>query len=467
MGRRKRLTDLQVASLPVRSTAYFHADPEMTGHYVRVTPGGARSFCAVARDPRGRQIWSTIGSAEILKIDEARELARTAIRRIRDGLPAKEKPPALPDSYAAVADNWFRREVEKKNLITQREIKRILQSHILLALGDRPFTEIKRSDVSKLLDKIEDRSGPRMADVVLSYMRSIADWYAKRDDDYVTPFVRKMRRSTAKPRDRILTDDEIRSLWRDADDLGTSGAFIKTLLLTGQRSDVVRTMRWDDLSGEGGQLVWTIPSRERAKGTAGRLKLSALAVDIINGQPRIADNPFVFAGSRTDGPMAIGRTHRRVGDPSNGGWRLHDLRRTHRSLLSRCGINRDVAESVLGHRLIGVEGIYNRFDYFDEKAHALAALAKLITEIIDGTPDKVITLRRCGDAPPIIQTVSAARSAELYAARYAAQTKQKPAPAPMPADDRRPAGRKTRTDPGAGTEHVDNLGTAVLGQSTF
>src|SRR5262245_56175106 len=83
MARRKRLTDLQVASLSVRPKAYFIADPELGGHYVRITPGGARSFCAVARDPHGKQVWSTIGSAEILKIDEAREIGA-------DGHPADQ-----------------------------------------------------------------------------------------------------------------------------------------------------------------------------------------------------------------------------------------------------------------------------------------------------------------------------------------------------------------------------------------
>src|SRR5262245_48177695 len=99
MTRRKRLTDLQVASLPIRSKAYFQVDPEMPGHWVRITPGGARSFVAEARNPTGKQVWSTIGSVEHFKIDESRERARTIIRRIKDGLPPKEKPAPQPDSY--------------------------------------------------------------------------------------------------------------------------------------------------------------------------------------------------------------------------------------------------------------------------------------------------------------------------------------------------------------------------------
>jgi Phage integrase central domain/Arm DNA-binding domain/Phage integrase family len=389
--RRKRLTDLQVAALPIRPKAYFHADPEMGGHYIRITPGGARSFCAVARDPYGKQIWSTVGRSDLLRIDEARELARKAIRRINDGLPPKEVAPVLPDSYADVATNWLKREVEKKQPITRREIERVLQKYVLPAFGDRPFTSIKRSDVSRFLDKIEDRNGSRMADICLSYMKVIADWYSQRDDNFVSPFVKKMRRHQTKSRERILDDEEIKTMWAQASEAGSYGAFVKLCLLTAQRREIVRCMRWSALADN----VWSIPTIERAKGTAGKLKLPQIAIEIIRAQPQIAGNDYVFAGSRCDGPMAIGRAvETRLGNmATENRWSLHDLRRTARSLLTRCRVDRDVAEAVLGHKLRGVEAVYNRHEFFDEKAHALAALANLIEEIINGSPDKVVPIR--------------------------------------------------------------------------
>lgn len=392
MTRRKTLTDRMLAALPVRSKAYFTADPEMTGFYIRITPNGARSFVAVARDPYGKQIWSTVGSTDHLKIDEARERARTVIRRIKDGQPPKDAPPPEPDSYAAVYANWLQREIAKKNLIRQRDLERALTKYVLPTFGQRPFTSIRRSDITALLDRIEDKHGAPTADKALTYMRSLADWYAKRDDDYVTPFVRKMNRSSNKPRERTLKDDEIRLLWTAANAAGTFGAFVKMLLLTGQRREAVRLMRWDELTDDTGAMVWTMPQAERAKGTAGQLKLPPLAADIINALPRIADNPFVFAGR--NGAIAIHVAHKQLRCPAVTGWRLHDLRRTHRSLLARCGINRDIGERVLGHRIKGVEGTYNRFDYFEEKTHALAALAQLIAAMIGGGPANVVQMRR-------------------------------------------------------------------------
>ena len=59
-------------------------------------------------------------------------------------------------------------------------------------------------------------------------------------------------------------------------------------------------------------------------------------------------------------------------------WRLHDLRRTARSLMSRAGVFSDIAEMVLGHKLTGVRGVYDRHSYASEKRNALEMLARLI-----------------------------------------------------------------------------------------
>jgi integrase len=69
--------------------------------------------------------------------------------------------------------------------------------------------------------------------------------------------------------------------------------------------------------------------------------------------------------------------------PNVAPWVLHDLRRTSRSLLSRAGVPSEHAERVMGHAIGGVEEIYNRHSYRDEKAHALARLATLIDSIVN------------------------------------------------------------------------------------
>ena len=60
--------------------------------------------------------------------------------------------------------------------------------------------------------------------------------------------------------------------------------------------------------------------------------------------------------------------------------------------MSRAGVRPDVAERVLGHAITGVEGIYNRHEYFEEKAHALRALAGLIETIVNPPAENVVSL---------------------------------------------------------------------------
>jgi hypothetical protein len=63
-------------------------------------------------------------------------------------------------------------------------------------------------------------------------------------------------------------------------------------------------------------------------------------------------------------------------------WRFQDLRRTARSLLPRAGINPDIAERCLGHKIGSPRGVYDRHPYIDEMREAFEALAKQIDEIV-------------------------------------------------------------------------------------
>ena len=384
MARRKSLTDNMIAKLKPGAKRLTMPDPELRGHYVRITPKGARSFVAVARNPDGKQIWATLGSADVLTIAEAREKAREAIKRVKAGQPAFEPPPVAPDSFEAVADNWMRRHVQTKGLRSEYEISRLLCGHLIPFLGARDFEGIRRSDVAALLDRVEDKSGTRQADAVLAVFSSMANWYAARSDSYVPPLARAMRRDDphARRRERVLDDDELRRLWAVAD--GPFGAFVKLALLTAQRRAKLSTMRWEDVSVDG---VWTIPSEPREKGHAGVLLLPDLAIDIIRAQPRISNNPHIFAGNGAGPATALHKRKKRLDERAGiAPWRVHDLRRTSRSLMARARVRPDIAEQIMGHAIQGVAGTYNRYDFFDEKADALKRLAGLIERIVAG-PD--------------------------------------------------------------------------------
>ena len=226
-----------------------------------------------------------------------------------------------------------------------------------------------------------------------------ASFYAARNDDFTPPFTKNMRRVAeyARTRSRVLDDAELRKVWTTAAaEADVYSSFIKVALLCGQRREKVVTMRWTDLSEDG---VWTIPTAPREKNTAGRLQLSKACLAIIDAQPRFASSPSSSLARHKDRPIA-GFSHRHrefMARCGVDGWTLHDLRRTARSLMSRAGVPSEHAERILGHVIKGVEGIYDRHGYSEEKRIALEKLASLIERIVGGEPgDNVLPLR----APP-------------------------------------------------------------------
>jgi integrase len=382
---RKTLTDKGVESLKAKPKLYSHPDPQLPGHYVRVTPTGTKSYVAVARNPNGKQVWTTVGSAALIKIDDAREKAREVIIRVKGGQRVEG-----PQSYESVAKEWLKRHVDARNLISASRIRGMLRNHILPAWGGREFTSIKRGDVAIMLDGVEDKSGSVAADRVLAVISSISNWYATRNDDYASPIVRGMSRAKSKDRarTRILDDDEMRLVWEHC--TGTFGDMVKLLLLTAQRREKVASMKWDDVGIDG---TWSVKNGSlREKGSGGDLVLPPLAVDIIRAQPRFASNPYVFVGKGDGHFMDYARCKTGL-DKAAGElphWTLHDLRRTAKSLMSRAGVQPHISERVLGHVIEGVEGIYDRHAYKEEKGQALRQLAGLIENILRGDSDKKV-----------------------------------------------------------------------------
>jgi len=414
---RKNLTEEGVRRLrptPGKQVDYF--DQRVTGLILRVSYGGQKTWrCRYYESKKVKthrlgQFPADPDNPVVgdLSVKAAREAARrfdpSALIRSADKL-----------SVTAVAEDFLKRHVEAKNLRTKAEITRCVRKYIIAEWGSRAFVEIRRGEVTRLLDKIEDTSGKRMADIVLSIFRKMANWHASRVDDYQTPIVPGMRRGNPAEhhRKRILSDAEIVALWTATDRLGSFGALVKLLLLTGQRREKVASIQWTDIDDG----VWTIRTEPREKQNAGKLDLPDAARKLIRSQAKVERCPFVFPASSMgrgksldDKDAVLGHFNSfsqqalalnammRESVPEMERWTLHDLRRTARSLLSRAGISSDIAERTLGHAIIGVEGIYDRHDYFKEKGMALARLAELIAAILNPPQGNIVTLaeRRAG-----------------------------------------------------------------------
>ncbi|HKF11130.1 MAG TPA: Arm DNA-binding domain-containing protein, partial [Xanthobacteraceae bacterium] len=164
----KRLTDIAIRNLKPGARRLEIPDPGQRGLYVQLQPSGTRGF-AVRYRLHGRPCKLTL--ARGVTLAQARKLAADALYDVARGVdPAEHRKAqrekaerANASTLAAVAQTYMRREGAK--LRTADQCEGILRRLILPALGAQPIASIRRSDIVQLLDKIEDTSGPRMADV--------------------------------------------------------------------------------------------------------------------------------------------------------------------------------------------------------------------------------------------------------------------------------------------------------------
>lgn len=390
----KALTDIAIRNIKPRDKRYEVADGGARGLYLVVQPTGRKSFCVRYRhagQPRKLTLQTGVSLAA------ARELCAKAMHELAQGndpakarLAAKKKAlDARADSVEAVCMNYLRREGPKLRTASVREAT--LKRLIFPAIGDTPIENVKRSDLVRLLDKIEDKTGTRQADLCLKYLGRVFNWHAARTDEFKTPIVRGMNRYNAKAheRSRVLNDDELRAVWKAAATGGAFGSLVHFLLLVGCRRGEAHRLVWSELEGDS----WRLPeSRNKTKQELER-PLSKAAQAVIAAQPRIDGVEFVF----TNGNRPISLAHgKRDLDLASGvtGWRLHDLRRTSRTLLSRSGVNADIAERCLGHVIGGIRSVYDQHKYHHEMAHAFEALAAQIDRIVNPPADVVTPLRK-------------------------------------------------------------------------
>jgi integrase len=170
------------------------------------------------------------------------------------------------------------------------------------------------------------------------------------------------------------------------------------LLLTAQRRDEIGLMRAEEIDGD----TFIIPAERYKTGIPNAVPLTKEA------RQWIGDRNAGFMFSTTGGKKAFSgyskakrqvdaviAEQRKVAKlkplPE---WRLHDLRRTARSLMSRAGVSSDIAEMVLGHKLNGVRGVYDRHSYAAEKRDALEKLAGLLALIINPPKGNVVQIAR-------------------------------------------------------------------------
>lgn len=251
--------------------------------------------------------------------------------------------------------------------------------------GTRRVKDISRRDVRELIDEVALRA-PIMANRVLALVRKMFNFGIERDWLEANPCQMVKRAAPERQRDRVLNEDEIRSLWAALDDESPLvAALFRVRILTAQRGGEVHGASWAEVDLTSGW--WTIPAERSKNGLAHRVPLSPQAVRILRAwRPKAGDSTWVFPSSHKKGPHIAHaqKAIERIVKASGGAFRGHDLRRTAASLMVGAGVSRLVVSKILNHVETGVTAVYDRHSYDLEKRAALDFWGKRVDQIVSG-----------------------------------------------------------------------------------
>jgi hypothetical protein len=227
------LTDIAIRNLKPAATRREIPDPGQRGLYVVVQPTGAKSFAVRYRyGGKPRKLTLTGG----ISLAAARKAASDALYEVelgRDPSEAKKITKAKAalaqaDTVQAICEEYLARKRHKLRTASSREAT--LRRLVFPEIGNQLIHTLRRSQLVRLLDKVEDQNGERSADIVLAYLSRVFNWHAGRSDEFLTPIVRGMRRQNTKEHAR--NHDELRSVWQ-AVDTGPFGCFVKFFIAHG------------------------------------------------------------------------------------------------------------------------------------------------------------------------------------------------------------------------------------------
>ena len=372
---------------------------------LRVSQGGKRAWTVIYKK-NGRMRRLTLGPFPSLSLADARRSAASTLREVHLGNdPATAKHEArVAETFGDLAALYLERhaKVEKRSW---PEDERIIDRELLPAWKFRKAGEIRRVDAIALLDKIVERGAPVMANRTRALISKIFNFGIRRGIVEANPaHAIGSPGGAEQQRDRVLSEEEIRKVWKALESEGSKArAIFRLALLTAQRRSEITGMRWDELELDSGW--WTIPAARAKNGLAHRVPLSPEAVRILDSvkrsikrkkKPGAKDEPLVFRGGRIGRPLAnLQKPMRRIKEASGVDFRLHDLRRTAASHMTGIGISRLVVSKVLNHVERGITAVYDRHSYDAEKRGALLKWEQHLTAILNAKKRtaKVIALR--------------------------------------------------------------------------
>jgi integrase len=355
-------------------TDYF--DETVSGLALRVTKHGVKAwtFLYTAGGKRRRM---TLGRYPAVSLAKARTMAVEAQTAVASGLDPRPK--------AAMTVGDLVEAYVSKHTVTLKsgtEIARRIRRNILPVIGNVPLAELHRRDATRVVDTVIARGAPIEATFVFQDLRSILRWAVSRGDLDHDPIAGMPGPPAGKPRERVLSDEEIRTLWAALPTTlsPTYQRVICLCLLTAQRIGEVAGMRRSEL--DLGKALWSLPGSRTKNGHPHLVPLSSAAMEII-AEP---EDELVFGDCPpVNVTSAIYKAKKRIGIAQ---WTPHDLRRTALTGMAKLGVEPIVLGHIANHRTTTKAGmtlsVYVHHAYEREKREALELWADRLRGIIAG-----------------------------------------------------------------------------------
>lgn len=396
---------------PVGGGLYIRAQTKNSATWeVRYTINGKRKFIAL-EGGQYPQMPLVVANAEAAKI---KMLAKQGIDPM---LERKRKQQTVIHTVNDLFEDWY--QDLAKRLKHPQIPKRIYTKEIKPNIGSLPIADINARDIRAIIHKVAQSNRPSTANDTLMYLKQLFNHACKldlKDGNPASPFRIADAGGIEASRNRALTLTELSKFFATARkhaDIFTRDNYIAMGLLVclGVRKGELIASKWQEFDFE--KYLWHLPKERSKTGAAITIPLPTQIIPWFEElYVRSCGSEYVFPsrraskrrgyisddtlnhalakifGQKVDANLAPYPNH--LLQAGVDYFRVHDLRRTCRSLLSEIGVQGHVAERCLNHKLKGVEGIYDRYDYLNERREALHKLACIVAPIVNC--DRNVTL---------------------------------------------------------------------------
>jgi integrase len=329
----------------------------------------------------GRQIMHSIGRhGAPWTVETARAKALELLATLAAGTnPFADAESQADATFGSEVERYLVRKQASLAVRSYVEVRRHLRDYSM-PLHKLPIGEIDRRTIAVLLGQAETASGAVSRNRLRSSLSAFWKWAIAEGLCESNPVLGTLKAEVGGSRDRVLSEEELRALWRGLGDNRFS-EILRLLLLTAARRTEIGNLTWDEIDLARKLIV--LPPQRTKNGRGLSLPLSKQALAIVQRTPRRNTTPFLFSDARGFGAWDQDklRLDSRLGIAP---WRIHDLRRTAATGMAEMGVLPHIVEAVLNHQSghkSGVAGIYNPARYADEMRTALQKWADHIDRL--------------------------------------------------------------------------------------